>query len=292
MRRSFVIAAALTVVATLATVGRSTTAISNGVDATDYFGDMSGTGQDWAKQRLAKSPRHSEWVKVRDGKRTINCFVSYPDTKDKTAAVVVVHEILGLTDWVRDMTDELAEAGYIAIAPDLLSEMGPDGGGSTQFPDRDSLVHATMKLPPDQITADLTAVSDFVAKLPSCNHKVIAAGFGWGGGQAFRFATNRMNLKAAFVFYGAPADKASMARIKCTVYGFYGSKDERITPTVGPAIEAMKAAGKNYDPVTYDSAGHGFMRAGDDPGNGNVDNKKAHDDAWQRWLGILKELNH
>src|SRR6516225_2381058 len=82
-------------------------------------------GQDWAKSRLDKSPRHLEWVKVKQGNREVNCFVAYPEVKDKATAVIVIHEIFGLTDWVRDVADQLAEAGYIAIAPDLLSGTGP-----------------------------------------------------------------------------------------------------------------------------------------------------------------------
>src|SRR5213076_2782074 len=82
-------------------------------------------GQDWAKQRLEKSPRHGEWVKVKHGNREVHSFVVFPEVKDKATAVVVIHEIFGLTDWVRDAADQLAEAGYIAIAPDLLSGMAP-----------------------------------------------------------------------------------------------------------------------------------------------------------------------
>src|SRR5204863_9202086 len=84
---------------------------------------MTATAQDWAKARLDKSPRHLEWVKVKHGDREVNCSIAYPEVKDKATAVVVIHEIFGLTDWVRSVTDQLAEAGYIAIAPDLLSGM-------------------------------------------------------------------------------------------------------------------------------------------------------------------------
>src|SRR6266513_243991 len=85
--------------------------------------------QDWAKARVDKSPRHQEWVQVKYGNRTINSFIVYPEVKTKATAVVVIHEIFGMADWVRSLTDQVAEAGYIAIAPDLLSGMGPNGGG-------------------------------------------------------------------------------------------------------------------------------------------------------------------
>src|SRR5207247_10247491 len=89
--------------------------------------------QDWAKERLAKSPRHREWVKVKNGNREVNSFIVYPEVNKKATAVVVIHEIFGMSDWVHQLTDELAEAGYIAIAPDLLSGMGRNGGGTAEL---------------------------------------------------------------------------------------------------------------------------------------------------------------
>jgi carboxymethylenebutenolidase len=247
--------------------------------------------QDWAKQRLDKSPRHQEWVNVKAGNRTVSSFIVYPEVKGKATAVVVIHEIFGMTDWVRSVADQLAEAGYIAIAPDLLSGMGPKGGGSSEFTDRNGVGQAIRDLPPDQITSDLNAVADYVAKLPAANGKVAVAGFCWGGGQSFRFATNRPTLKAAFVFYGTgPDSKEAIAKIKAPVYGFYGGNDARVTATVTKSAELMKEAGKTYEPVTYEGAGHGFMRAGEDPANTVEANKKAHDEAWARWKGVLKKL--
>jgi carboxymethylenebutenolidase len=254
--------------------------------------------QDWAKQRVDKSPRHQEWVKVKNGERAVNSFVVYPEVKNKATAVIVIHEIFGMSDWVRSLTDQLAEAGYIAIAPDLLSGMGPKGGGSSEF-DGTSVRQAIGNLPPDQITGDLNAVADYVSKLPSCNGKIAVAGFCYGGTQTFRFATNRPDLKAAFVFYGqGPDGKDAIARIKCPVYGFYGGNDNRINATIPKSQEMMKAAGKTYEPVTYEGAGHGFMRAGEDPTANEATpeakamkeaNKKARDEAWTRWKGILKK---
>lgn len=246
--------------------------------------------QDWAKQRADKSPRHQEWVKVKNGAREVSSFVVYPEVKDKATAVIVIHEIFGMSDWVRSLTDQLAEAGYIAIAPDLLSGMGPKGGGSSEF-DRSGIGQAIRDLPVDQITGDLNAVADYVAKLPSCNGKVAVCGFCYGGSQTFRFATNRPNLKAAFVFYGTgPESKEAIAKIKCPVYGFYGGMDNRVNATIPKSQEMMKEAGKTYDPVTYEGAGHGFMRAGEDPGDTNPANKKARDEAWVRWKGLLKKI--
>src|SRR6266850_2571103 len=179
--------------------------------------------QDWAKARLEKSPRHPEFVNVKHGDREVNCFITYPEVKDKATAVIVIHEIFGLSDWARSVTDELAEAGYIAIAPDLLSGSAPGGGGTAELVKSGGEVgQAIRKLPPDQITADLNAVAEYLAKLPSCNGKIVVAGFCWGGAQTFRFATNNKNLKSAFVFYGTgPEKEEDLGRIPCPVYGFY-----------------------------------------------------------------------
>src|SRR4029077_18962301 len=133
------------------------------------------------KARLDKSPRHLEWVKVKHGDREVNCFIAYPEVKEKATAVVVIHEIFGLSDWARGVTDQLAEAGYIAIAPDLLSGSATNGGGSAEIGGGDAVRKAISSLSPDQITADLNAVMDYLSKLPACNGKVAVAGFCWGG---------------------------------------------------------------------------------------------------------------
>jgi carboxymethylenebutenolidase len=246
--------------------------------------------QDWAKAKLEKSSRHQEYVKVKHGGREVNSFVVYPEVKDKATAVLVIHEIFGLSDWVRLLADELAEAGYIAIAPDLLSGVGPGGGGTESLGGQNKVMQAIRDLPPAQITADLNAAADYVTKLPAANGRLVVCGFCWGGGQSFRYATNHKALKAAFVFYGSGPDKESdVARIACPVYGFYAGNDARINMTVPKSGELMKAAGKTFEPVTYDGAGHGFMRAGDDP-NGSAENKKARDKAWERWKELLKKV--
>src|SRR5438552_5483821 len=190
-----------------------------------------------------------------------------------------------MTDCVQDLADQVAAAGYIAVAPDLLSGMGPNGGRSSSFAEGKTM-EAVSHLNPDQVTADLNAAADYGLKLPASNGKLFVGGFGWGGGQTFRFATNRGDLSAAFVFYGPPPDRDWMARIKAPVYGFYAGDDARIGATVPGTIEQMKAAGKTYVPVTYDGAGHGFMRADEAP-DANVANKKARTEAWERWKGLL-----
>lgn len=249
---------------------------------------VASAADDWAKAKLEKSPRHGEWVKIPQGKREIQAFVVYPEVKEKATAVLVIHEIFGLTDWVRLTADELAAAGFIAIAPDLLSGMGEGGGGTDKI--KDDVGKAIRDLPPDQITADLNACADYITKQPSCNGKLAVAGFCWGGGQSFRYATNNPNLKAACVFYGSgPTNAADIARIACPVYGFYGGNDNRIGATIPKTAELVKAANKTYEPVTYEGAGHGFMRAGEAP-DANAANKKGRDEGWARFVDIIKKL--
>jgi carboxymethylenebutenolidase len=245
------------------------------------------SAQDWAEARLKKSPRHLEYVTVKHGDREVKCFIAYPEVKTKATAVLVIHEIFGLTDWVRGVTDQLAEAGYIAIAPDLLSGKGPNGGGTAELGGDDAVRRVISSLPPDQITADLDAAAEYVTKLPACNGKLAVAGFCWGGKESFRYATHNEGLQAAFVFYGVgPEREADIAKIHCPVYGFYGENDARVGATVPKSAELMKAAGKKFEPVTYDGAGHGFMRAGEAPGAKEPD-KKARETSWERLKKLL-----
>ena len=238
--------------------------------------------QDWAKERLNKSPRHGEWVDIKSGDRTIKAFVVYPESKKKTPVVLVIHEIFGLTDWVRGLCDQLAENGVIAIAPDLLS-------GQT-FSDIDGARKEISALSPQQIKADLDAASDYALKIPACNGTLSVCGFCWGGGVTFAYANDNSKLKAAYSFYGsAPDDPSKVANIPCPVYGFYAENDERVNATIPKAEDLMKKAGKKYEPVIYKGAGHGFMREGEMP-DANEANKKARDDAWARWKTLLKQL--
>src|SRR6201984_1783145 len=242
--------------------------------------------QPWARERIAKSPRHNEWVTVKHDGRNVETLVVYPESKDKRPVVLVIHEIFGLSDWTQELADEVAAAGYIAVAPDLLSGMGPNCGRTNSFT-AGAVTEAVSKLNPDQVTADLNAAADYGKKLPSANGKLFVAGFCWGGGQTFRFATNRGDLSAAFVFYGPPPAKDAMTRIAAPVYGFYAGNDARIDATIPEATSAMKAAGKTYDPVTYEGAGHGFMRAGETPDDPNPANKKAREEAWALGKSLL-----
>jgi len=244
--------------------------------------------QDWAKQRLEASPRHREYVTLKHNNRSVQALVVYPEVKSKASVVILIHEIFGLSDWAKEMADELAGQGFIVVAPDLLSGAGPNGGGSDSFGSQDATVKAVSGLDPAGVLADLDAAADFGKKLPAANGKIAVAGFCWGGSKSFAFATHRKDLSAAFVFYGTgPSD---VSTITAPVYGFYGGNDARVGATIPDTTEAMKKAGKFYEPVSYDGAGHGFMRAGEDPNNTNPANKTAREQALARIVKLLKDL--
>ena len=244
--------------------------------------------QEWAKARLDASPRHHEYVHLKRGNRTVDAFVVYPEVSTKAPVVVLIHEIFGLSDWAKEMADEIAAKGFIVIAPDLLSGYGPKGGGSSDFPDQDATVKAVSGLDPEGVMADLDAAADYGKHLPASNGKLAVAGFCWGGSKSFAFAAHRHDLSAAFVFYGTgPAD---VTPITAPVYGFYAGNDARVGATVPDTTKAMQAAGKRYEPVTYDGAGHGFMRAGEDPGNTNPANKTARDQGFERLIKLLNAM--
>lgn len=249
------------------------------------------SAQDWARKIVDQSPRRREWVSVKYDGRSVESVVVHPQSQDKAPAMVVIHEIFGMTDWVENVTDEFAEAGYIAIAPDLLSGMAPNGGRTKDFPVTEGggfsgpIGQAIRNLTPEQIMADLNAAADYCKNLPNCNGKVCVVGFSWGGGHSFSFATSRQDLAGAFVFYGNSPEPDAMANIQAPVYGFYAGNDARINSTLPQTQEQMKAAGKFYEIVTYEGAGHGFMRSGEQPDASEAD-KKARDAAWVR----LKDL--
>lgn len=245
--------------------------------------------EDPARTRLESSPRHHEWIEVKAGDRTVHAFVAFPERKEKSPAVIVIHENKGLTDWVRSVADQLAEAGCIAIAPDLLSGIGPEGGRTDSFESVDAATKAIYKLLQRQVTADLEALAEHALKLDACDGKLFVAGFCWGGSQTFELATRRKGLKAAFVFYGgAPKEEEALARIECPVYGFYGESDARINASIPATTEAMKKLGKIFDPVVYAGAGHGFMRAGE-AADASEANRKARREAWERLKKLLAE---
>ena len=199
---------------------------------------------------------HSEYVKYVSGKDTINAYLSYPERRDAAPAVIVIHEIFGMSDFIRETTQRLAQQGFVAIAPDLLSHRGgtPAAG--------DSARRWISGLAPDTVTMDLDATAGFLKTIKAARaDRIGVIGFCWGGGQSFRYATNNPALRAYVVCYGPGANAADMARINAKGLGVYAENDARINANLNDVATAMKAAGKEYQYAVYPRVGHGFLRA-------------------------------
>jgi carboxymethylenebutenolidase len=236
-----------------------------------------------AKERLNASPRHAELVKVDVRGTPVRTWIVYPERKDRAPVVVVIHEIFGLTDWIRAVADELAAEGFVAVAPDLLSGKGPGGGGTDAFASRDDAVRAVSELPRDEVLARLDAVRSWALALPAAAPRSASLGFCWGGSTSFAWAAAQPALDAAVVWYGtAPAD---LAPLKAPVLGLYGGDDARVGATLAATTAKMKELGKRYESHVFAGAGHGFLRA---QGGQDGANLKAAKEAWPLAIAFLR----
>lgn len=241
-------------------------------------------------ERLEQSPRHHEWVTIDYGDRALKGFLVYPEVSENVTLVIVIHENRGLNDWARSMADQIAEAGYIALAPDLLSGVGPNGEGTAAFKNSDDARTAIYALNPEQVTDDLNATLAYLKNISSGNGNVVVIGFCWGGSQSFRFATNNKDIKAAFVCYGTgPKNPEAYKNIEAPIYGFYGGNDNRVNATIENTKKIMAANNKIYIPVIYEGAGHGFFRSGE-ADDASEANKKGKEKAMIRLKKLLSEL--
>lgn len=245
---------------------------------------------DEIKTELEESPRHGEWVEITvTDERKLNAFIVYPEVKEAATSIIVIHEIFGLTDWVRLVADRLAADGFVAICPDLLSGMGPDGGGTDSFESGDDVRRAIRELSADRVNTDLDAVHKYVSGLPSTNDKVAVSGFCWGGRQTFQYAVHSDKIAGAYVFYGSAPSVEDVPKITAPVYGFYGESDNRINATIDATKAAADAAKVTYEPVIYEGVGHAFLRRGM-MADASDTQKSATKAAWERWVKLLGEL--
>ena len=222
---------------------------------------------------------HGEWVYIKRGRDSVRAYVAYPERKTKAPAVIVIHEIFGLTDWEPKVADRLAKEGFVAILPDLLSSKY---GKSPTDPDAGRKLIG--ELEPDRITADLNAAYAYVNGLSSVSKDQIGViGFCWGGGQSFRYATNNPKLRAVVVAYGPAPDTADLKRIRAPVLGIYGENDERINANLPDVTAAMQSAGKTFTSEVYPGTGHGFLKPGRQGSDGPQVEK-----AWQRILEFYR----
>ena len=241
-----------------------------------------------AKATLEKSPRHGEYVDVKlEGSSVpIRTWVVYPERKEKAPVVIVIQEIFGLSDWIRGVADQLAEDGFIGVAPDLICGKGPNGGCTDSVASRDDIVKLVRGLTPDETVTRLNAVRDYALKIPAGNKKIATVGYCWGGMMSFAYATRQPGLNAAVVYYGTSPDAAALANVKAPVLGLYGEDDARVNATIEPAKAEMQKLSKAYEVEIYKGAGHGFLRAQSGREGANL---KATQAAWPRTLAFLRK---
>ena len=230
----------------------------------------------------------SGWVEIAHDGRTLHAYVAQPEGAGPHPAIIVIHQNRGFSDWVGTIADRVAEQGYIAIAPDLLSGTAPGGGRTIDFADSDAAREGIGALDPEQVTGDLNAAVDYLLSLPNSNGKVSVSGFCWGGSRTFGFAASRGDLEAAYVFYGTgPSEAGAYSDLGASVYCFYGGEDNRVNSTIDASSAAMASMESSYDPVIYDGAGHGFMSRGESAEEGDP-NRVAMEAAWTRWAALLE----
>ncbi len=246
--------------------------------------------QDYAIEQIENSPRHHEWVEIESSDRTMHNFVAYPERSDKAPVFIVIHENRGLNDWARSFTDQLAENGFIAIAPDLISNTVEGVEKTSDFETSDAARSAIYALDPNNVTQDLKAVLEYAKTIESGSGEIYVVGFCWGGSQSFRFATNAgTEIDAAMVFYGTgPREASEYASIEVPVYGFYGGADNRVNATIEASENAMNSYNKTYEYEIYKDAGHAYMRRGDNPDSeANDPNVLARNASWERLLNLV-----
>jgi len=244
-------------------------------------------GEEQAKATLDASPRHGEYVDVPvAGGTPLKAWIVYPERKDKAPVVIVIHEIFGLSDWIRAVADQLAADGFIAIAPDLITGKGPNGGGTESVASRDDVVKLIRGLTPAEVKTGLDAVRAYGTTRPAANGRSATVGYCWGGGASFRYATEQPGLNAAVVYYGTSPDAAALASIKAPVLGLYGGDDARVNATIEPAAAEMKKLGTIYETAIFDGAGHGFLRAQSGREGANM---KATEQAWPKMVAFLRQ---
>lgn len=231
--------------------------------------------RDRLTELLESARTHGEWVKYTGaGGDTVMAYIAYPERADPAPAMIVIHEIFGLSDWIRTVVDRFAAEGYVAIAPDLLSRRGGTEGA-------DDARRLIRDLPADSITVDLNATYEYLRTLGAVRGAAVGViGFCWGGSQSFRFATNTSHIQAAVVCYGGNPPLDQLARIQAPVLGVYAERDARINAALPEVDSTMRALGKAFPHRIYEGAGHGFLRQGPEA---------VAETAWGDVFGFLRE---
>ncbi len=244
-------------------------------------------GAQEAVERLDTSPRHGEWVEYDAGEDDpVQAWLVFPERPDPAPVVVVIHEIYGLTDWIRAVADQLAADGFIAIAPDLLSGKGPEGGGTGSV-DQQGAVELIRDLDRDEVNRRLQAAARWATDLPAATHRAATLGFCWGGTASFVMATHWDGLDAAVVYYGSSPDTEALDGVRAPILGLYAGDDARVNVTIDPARQELERLERRFEVEMYEGAGHGFLRQQDGRDGANVRASRA---AWPRTLAFLREV--
>ena len=223
-----------------------------------------------AQARLSSSPRHGEWVMVKTGPSdSVRAWLVYPESKSKAPVVVVVHEIYGLSNWVRSVADQLAADGFIAIAPDLLTSKNVPNTANGE-PNPDSAVAKIRTIQPADYQRQIRSVAEYAMGLPAATRKYGVVGYCWGGGAVFAHAVAYPDVNAIVSYYGTTPPPADYARVKAPVLGLYGENDARVDATIARADSASKIYKFKYEPHVFPGAGHGFLRAQDGQNGANL----------------------
>ena len=217
-----------------------------------------------AGARVSSTPRRNEWAMIRTGPSdSVAAWIVYPQRTTKAPVVIVIHEIFGLSAWVRGVADQLAADGFIAIAPDLLTMKRGGGDLRTELP-ADSARKLIATLNRDDVQRYLDAIGKFGTTLPTATPKYGVVGYCWGGGASFAHAVHAPTLGAAVVYYGTSPPTDQLTSVRAPVLGLYGGNDARVNATIPPADSALKALKRTFEPHIFAGAGHGFLRAQDD----------------------------
>jgi carboxymethylenebutenolidase len=228
-----------------------------------------------AQARLTASPRHGEWAMIPAGTDSVRAWVVYPERSTKAPVVVVVHEIFGLSTWVRAVADQLAAEGFIAIAPDFLT--GKLGGRNPDAMPIDTAIALIRTLKPEEVQQRIDAAARYGMSLPAALPKYGVVGFCWGGSTVFAHAVHAPTLGAAVVYYGGSPPSAELTNVRAPVLGLYGGNDARVNATIPPADSTMRALNKIFEPHIFAGAGHGFLRAQEGQNGANL---TASTEAW------------
>jgi len=241
--------------------------------------------EEGARTRLDASPRHGEWIEYdAGGGDMVRAWVTYPERADAAPVVIVIHEIFGLTDWIRGVADQLSADGFIAVAPDLLTGHGP-GGGGTESMDQQQAVAAIRTLDRADVNRRLRAAASYGTGLPAASDRVGSVGYCWGGTSSFMFAIDHADLDAAVVYYGGSPEEG-FEQVQAPILGLYGGNDNRVNATIPRAEQALRALGKTFQPHVFEGAGHGFLRAQSGQDGANA---RATEEAWPLTVAFFRE---